>query len=232
MDFFSLSQVEIEALYLSLKVGFWSVILSLPFGILFGWILSRKKFYGKVILDGFLHLPLVIPPVVTGYLLLIIFGNNGIIGKWLNETFDFTFAFNWKGAVLASAIMSFPLMVRAIRLSIDSVDKGLEDVAKTLGKSNIYIFFTITLPLSIQGIIAGVVLAFARSLGEFGATITFVSNIPGETQTLPIALYSVLQVPQGEFIAAKLCVISIIIAFIALILSEYFSRKSIQKKEL
>ncbi len=231
MDFFSLSQVEVEAIILSLKVGLWSIIICLPFGIFFGYILAKKNFYGKSVIDGILHLPLVIPPVVTGYVLLILFGNNGVIGKWLKETFNFTFAFNWKGAALASAVMSFPLMVRAIRLSIESIDNGLEDAAKTLGRTKINIFFTITMPLSITGIIAGIVLAFARSLGEFGATITFVANIPGETQTLPIALYSVLQIPDGEIVAAKLCIISILIAFVALILSEFFSRKSINKRQ-
>lgn len=231
MDFFSLSQVEVEAIILSLKVGLWSIIICLPFGIFFGYILAKKNFYGKSVVDGILHLPLVIPPVVTGYVLLILFGNNGVIGKWLKETFNFTFAFNWKGAALASAVMSFPLMVRAIRLSIESIDNGLEDAAKTLGRTKINIFFTITMPLSITGIIAGIVLAFARSLGEFGATITFVANIPGETQTLPIALYSVLQIPDGEIVAAKLCIISILIAFVALILSEFFSRKSINKRQ-
>lgn len=232
MDIFLISPEERQIIFLSLKVGFWSVLFCLPFSIFFGWILARKSFFGKSILDGFLHLPLVIPPVVTGYILLILFGNNGVLGKFIYETFNFTFAFNWKGAALASAVMAFPLMVRAIRLSIESVDKGLEDAAKTLGRNDLNIFFTITLPLSIQGVIAGIILAFARSLGEFGATITFVSNIPDETQTIPIAIYSLLQVPNGEYAAGKLCIISIIISFIALIVSEYFASKSKKRKEV
>lgn len=231
MDWFVLAPAEIDAIKLSLLVGFWSVMASLPFGIFFGWLLARKDFFGKSFLDGILHLPLVIPPVVTGFILLLLFGKRGIIGGWLEQTFGFTFAFNWKGAALASAIMAFPLMVRAVRLSIESIDKGLEQAAKTLGKSPLKVFFTITMPLAIPGIIAGVVLAFARSLGEFGATITFVSNIPGETQTLPIALYSLLQVPGGEQAAAKLCIISIILAFAALIVSEYFAKRSEKARE-
>lgn len=226
MEWFSLAHAEIEAIKLSLLVGFWSVTASLPAGIFFGWLLARKDFYGKSLLDGILHLPLVIPPVVTGFILLILFGKRGIIGAWLEQVFGFTFAFNWKGAALASAIMSFPLMVRAVRLSVEGIDTGLEQAAKTLGRSPVGVFFSITLPLAVPGIIAGIVLAFARSLGEFGATITFVSNIPGETRTLPIALYSLLQIPGGEPAAAKLCVISIILAFGALIVSEYFAKRS------
>ena len=232
LDIFSLSQEEISAVKLSMIVGFWSVFLSLPFGVFFGWLLARFEFFGKSILDGFLHLPLVVPPVVTGYLLLILFGRrNGVFGPWLYDTFGISFAFNWKGAALASAVVAFPLMVRAIRLSIESIDLGLEQAAKTLGAGQLKIFFTITLPLALPGIISGIVLAFARSLGEFGATVTFVGNTQGATQTLPLALSAVLQVPDSEFYAARLAVISLIIAFGSLIVSEYFARRSKKYKQ-
>lgn len=227
LEIFSLSQEEISAVKLSMIVGFWSVFLSLPFGVFFGWLLARFEFFGKSILDGFLHLPLVVPPVVTGYLLLILFGRrNGIFGPWLYETFGLSFAFNYKGAALASAVVAFPLMVRAIRLSIESIDQNLEQAAKTLGAGPFRVFFTITLPLAIPGIISGIVLAFARSLGEFGATVTFVGNTYGQTQTLPLALSAVLQVPGSELYAARLAIISLIIAFVSLIISEYFARRA------
>ena len=227
MDIFSLSQEEISAVKLSMIVGFWSVFLSLPFGVFFGWLLARFEFFGKSILDGFLHLPLVVPPVVTGYLLLILFGRrNGVFGPCLYETFGLSFAFNYKGAALASAVVAFPLMVRAIRLSIESIDQNLEQAAKTLGAGPFRVFFTITLPLAVPGIISGIVLAFARSLGEFGATVTFVGNTYGQTQTLPLALSAVLQVPGSELYAARLAIISLIIAFGSLIISEYFARRA------
>ncbi len=227
MDIFSLSQEEISAVKLSMIVGFWSVFLSLPFGVFFGWLLARFEFFGKSILDGFLHLPLVVPPVVTGYLLLILFGRrNGVFGPWLYDTFGLSFAFNYKGAALASAVVAFPLMVRAIRLSIESIDQNLEQAAKTLGAGPFRVFFTITLPLAVPGIISGIVLAFARSLGEFGATVTFVGNTYGQTQTLPLALSAVLQVPGSELYAARLAIISLIIAFGSLIISEYFARRA------
>lgn len=227
LDIFSLSQEEISAVKLSMIVGFWSVFLSLPFGVFFGWLLARCEFFGKSILDGFLHLPLVVPPVVTGYLLLILFGRrNGVFGPWLYETFGLSFAFNYKGAALASAVVAFPLMVRAIRLSIESIDQNIEQAAKTLGAGPFRVFFTITLPLAVPGIISGIVLAFARSLGEFGATVTFVGNTYGQTQTLPLALSAVLQVPGSELYAARLAIISLIIAFGSLIISEYFARRA------
>ena len=227
LDIFSLSQEEISAVKLSMIVGFWSVFLSLPFGVFFGWLLARYDFLGKSILDGFLHLPLVVPPVVTGYILLILFGRrNGVFGPWLYETFGLSFAFNYKGAALASAVVAFPLMVRAIRLSIESIDQNLEQAAKTLGAGPFRVFFTITLPLAVPGIISGIVLAFARSLGEFGATVTFVGNTYGQTQTLPLALSAVLQVPGSELYAARLAIISLIIAFGSLIISEYFARRA------
>ncbi|MDR0454261.1 MAG: molybdate ABC transporter permease subunit [Deferribacteraceae bacterium] len=225
-EFFRLTPSELEAVRLSLLVGFTAVTGSFPFGIFFGWLLARREFPGKSALDALLHLPLVIPPVVTGYILLILFGRRGALGGFLYNIFGFTFAFNWKGAALASAVIAFPLMVRSIRISMESVDRGLESAARTLGAGRVKVFFTITIPLSFTGILAGVVMAFARSLGEFGATITFVSNIPGETRTLPLALYSQLQMPGGEFGAARLCAVALIIAFISMILSEYFARRN------
>ena len=193
------------------------MLCSLPLGVLLAWILARLDFPGKSLLDGLLYLPLVLPPVVIGYLLLVAFGRNGLIGKMIYELFGVSIAFTWKGAVAASAVMAFPLLVRAVRLSLGAVDTKLEMAARTLGANPWRVFFTITLPLSTPGIIAGMVLAFARSLGEFGATITFVSNIPGQTQTLPLALYTMTQVPNGEAAAMRLCLIAIVIALLALI---------------
>lgn len=225
MDFFRLTPLEWEAFKLSLWVAGWAVTASLPLGIFTAWVLSRCRFPGKGVLDGVIHLPLVLPPVVTGYLLLILFGRKGIIGSFLYDTLGITIAFTWKGAALASAVMAFPLLVRAVRLSIDAVDQGLEDAARTLGAGRLRVFFTVTLPLVVPGIITGIILAFARSLGEFGATITFVSNIQGETQTLPLALYSLTQVPNGEGGALRLCVIAVILAMAALLISEWMSRR-------
>ena len=221
----ALSQVETDALLLSLRVAFWAVLCSLPFGVLLAWILSRRDFPGKSLLDGLLHLPLVLPPVVIGYLLLVGLGRNGLIGKALYEHFGVSIAFTWKGAVAASAVMAFPLLVRAVRLSLDAVDARLEMAARTLGAGPWRVFFTVTLPLSLPGIIAGMVLAFARSLGEFGATITFVSNIPGQTQTLPLALYTMTQVPHGEAAAMRLCVIAIAVALLALIGANWLEKR-------
>ena len=225
MSFLHLTHVELQALELSLRVAFCAVIASLPFGVLIAWILARKSFPGKLVVDGLVHLPLVLPPVVTGYLLLVLMGRQGIIGKWVYEHLGFTFAFNWKGAALAASVMAFPLLVRAVRLSVETVDRGLEDAARTLGAGPVRVFFTITLPLVIPGVLTGSILAFARSLSEFGATITFVSNIPGETQTLPLALYTLTQVPDGEVGAMRLCVISIVVAMAALVASELLSSR-------
>ena len=225
MHFWQLTDVEIDALKLSLQVSLWAVAISLPVGIFIAWILARKKFPGKNILDGIIHLPLVIPPVVTGYLLLIILGRNGFIGALLYKYTGIILTFNWKGAVLAAAVMAFPLLVRSVRLSIEGVDQGLEAAANTLGAGPLRVFFTVTLPLIIPGILTGMILAFARSLGEFGATITFVSNIQGETQTIPLALYTFTQVPNGEIGAMRLCILSIIIAMAALLCSEITSRR-------
>jgi molybdate transport system permease protein len=223
-DWFYLSAYEWSALRLSLIVAVWAVAASLPFGIALAWLLARRVFPGKSLIDALLHLPLVVPPVVVGYLLLVLLGRNGVIGHWLEASFGIVFAFNWKGAALAAAVMAFPLMVRAIRLSIENVDTGIEAAARTLGAGPLRVFFTVTLPLSLPGVVSGLIIAFARCLGEFGATITFVSNIPGETQTLPLALYTYTQIPNGEAGAMKLCVISILIAVLALIASELVAR--------
>lgn len=225
MDFFRLTSMELEALRLSLWVSVWAVAASLPFGILAAWVLARLRFPGKSLLDGLVHLPLVLPPVVMGYLLLVMLGRNGVIGALLYKYLGVVFAFNWKGAVLAAAVMAFPLLVRAVRLSLEGVDSGLEAAARTLGAGPVRVFFTVTLPLMAPGIITGVILAFARSLGEFGATITFVSNIQGQTQTLPLALYTLTQVPDGEMGAMRLCIVSMLIAMAALVCSEILARR-------
>lgn len=216
---------------LSLRVAGWAVALSLPLGILAAWVLSRLRFPGKRLLDGVIHLPLVLPPVVIGYLLLVTCGKNGAIGSFLYARFGLTLAFTWKGAVLAAAVMAFPLMVRAIRLSMDAVDRNVEAAARTLGAGPVRVFFTITLPLSFPGVITGTMLAFARSLGEFGATIMFVSNIPGQTQTLPLALYTFTQAPGGEHGAMRLCVIAVVIAMAALLFSDVLARRYAAKMD-
>lgn len=221
-----LSEYELQALLLSLKVAGVAVAFSLPIGILVAWILARCNFAGKALVDSIIHLPLVLPPVVIGYLLLIGFGKRGVIGEWLYDWFGFSFTFSWRGAALASAVIAFPLMVRAIRLALEAVDVKLEQAARTLGAGFWRVLFTVTLPLSFPGILAGVVLAFARSLGEFGATITFVSNIPGETRTIPLAMYTLIETPGAEGDAARLCVIAILLSLISLLLSEWLARWS------
>ena len=220
-----LSPFETEALTLSLRVAFWSVLLSLPVGLLAAWALARWRFYGKTLLNGLIHLPLVLPPVVVGYGLLVLFGRRGPVGAWLYETFGVTLAFTWRGAALAAAVMAFPLMVRAMRISLEAVDRRLEAAARTLGAGPLNVFLTVTLPLMAPGILAGAILAFARSLGEFGATITFVSNIPGEMRTLPIAIYTLIQTPDGETGALRLAVISVVVALLALAASELLARR-------
>ena len=222
---FALSPVELEALRLSLRVGLWSVAASLPFGILTAWLLARCDFPGKTVVNGIVHLPLVLPPVVVGYALLILLGRRGAVGSWLYDAFGITFAFTWRGAAVAAAVMAFPLMVRAIRLSLESVDRKLEEAARTLGAKPADVFATVTLPLIAPGIVTGTILSFVRGLGEFGATITFVSNIPGETQTLPLALYSLTQTPGGDAGAVRLAVIAVILAMAALIASEIVARR-------
>lgn len=226
-----LSAVEVEILSLSLKVAGWSVVASLPLGVLVAWILSRHQFPGRALLDGIIHLPLVLPPVVVGYLLLVLLGRKGPIGGWLHDMFGISLAFSWQGAGVAAGVMAFPLMVRAIRLSLDQVDRNLEQAARTLGAGRVRVFFTITLPLSLPGVIAGTILAFARSLGEFGATITFVSDIPSETRTLPLAIYAQLQSPSGEIGAARLVALSVLVALSALLASEMLSRRSQRRME-
>jgi len=221
---FALTPLETEAIRLSLLVSAWAVLGSLPFGIACAWLLARVSFPGKVLVDGLIHLPLVLPPVVVGYGLLVGLGRRGPIGSRLFDWFGITLSFNWKGAALASAVIAFPLLVRAIRLSIEAVDPKLEQAARTLGAGPFRTFFRITLPLMMPGLIAGIVLSFARSLSEFGATITFVSSIPGETRTLPLALYALTQTPDGEAQAFRLCVISVLLALAALVGSEILSK--------
>jgi molybdate transport system permease protein len=220
-----LTDEELEAVRLSLRVAFWSVTGSLPFGILTAWLLARRRFPGKALLDGIVHLPLVVPPVVIGFILLVLFGRRGPIGGWLYETLGITIIFTWQGAALAAAVVGFPLMVRAMRLSLEAVDRRVEAAARTLGAGPFDVFFTITLPLMAPGILVGAILAFARGLGEFGATITFVSNIPGQTRTIPMAIYTYTQTPDGDIAALRLCIVSVVLALAALIASELLARR-------
>ncbi len=219
-----LSTLEWQALALSLQVSLWATVISLPIGVFVACALARWRFPGRELLNGLVHLPLILPPVVTGYLLLLAFGRKGVVGQYLDQWFGIVLAFRWTGAVLAAAVMAFPLMVRAIRLAIEAVDPKLEEAASTLGASRPWVFATVTLPLILPGVIAGAILAFAKAMGEFGATITFVSNIPGQTQTLPSAIYAVLQVPGGDAQAWRLVVVAIIVAMAALMLSEWLGR--------
>lgn len=224
-----MSTEEWEILALSLKVALWSVALSLPFGLLIAHVLARRNFPGKSLFDAVIHLPLVLPPVVIGYFLLLLLGRRGPLGELLDHWFGIVIAFKWTGAAVACAVMGLPLMVRAMRLSIEAIDPKLEAAAQTLGAGKIGVFLTVTLPLALPGILTGALLSFARSLGEFGATITFVSNIPGETQTLPLAIYSLTQVPGGDVAAMRLCVISIALSLAALLLSELMVRRATQR---
>lgn len=223
---FELSPQEWTAVQLSLRVAAVSTVVALPFGIAIATLLARKEFWGKALLDAMVLLPLVLPPVVTGYLLLITFGRRAPVGAFLADHFGIVFSFRWTGAALACGIMAFPLMVRAIRLSIEAIDTRLEDAAATLGANRVWRFATITLPLALPGIIAGAILSFARALGEFGATITFVSNIPGETQTISAAIYTLIQVPNGDADALKLVIVSVIISLAALIAAEWLARRA------
>jgi len=216
---------EWTAVRLSLLIATTATLASLPFGIAIAWLLARGRFWGKSVLDTVVHLPLILPPVVTGYLLLLSFGRRGFIGSFLADEFGIVFSFRWTGAALACAIMGFPLMVRAIRLSIEAVDRRLEAAAGTLGANPLWVFATVTLPLCLPGIIAGAILGFAKSMGEFGATITFVSNIPGETQTLPSLIYTLTQVPGGDAAAMRLTLVSIAISMVALLGSELLARR-------
>jgi len=222
---FGFTGEEIDAIQLSLWVASIGMLASLPFGLLTAYALARWRFPGKLLLDGLVHLPLVLPPVVTGYLLLVMLGRRGLIGSFLDQHFGIVFAFRWTGAALACAVMGFPLMVRAIRLSFEAADRRLEDAARTLGASGLVTFATVTLPLALPGILAGMVLSFAKALGEFGATITFVSNIPGETRTLPAAIYTFTQVPGGDEGAMRLVIVAILLSLAALIVSELLARR-------
>src|SRR5499426_4097465 len=221
-----LSPDEWVAIQLSLRIAVVATLVALPFGIAIAWLLARKDFWGKALLDGIVHLPLVLPPVVTGYLLLIWFGRRGPIGAFLSDHFGIVFSFRWTGAALACGVMGFPLLVRPIRLAIEAIDRKLEDAAATLGANRPRVFFTVTLPLALPGLIAGFVLCFAKALGEFGATITFVSNIPGETQTISAAIYTYTQIPSGDAAAGRLVVVSIVLALAALVISEWLARRA------
>jgi len=220
-----LSAAESQALWLSLEVASRSVLWSLPLAVLVAWVLTRARFPGRTLFDAFVHLPLVLPPVAIGYVLLLLFGTRGPIGRWLLETFGIELAFSKSGAALATAVMTFPLMVRAIRIALENVDRGLEAAARTLGAGPLDRFLTITLPLMFPGILAGAVTAFSAGLGEFGAVITFVSNIPGETRTLPLALYTAIQSPNGEAMAARLAVMSFALGLVGLLVAEAFARR-------
>lgn len=222
---FGLSAAEAEALWLSLQVACLAVTASLPLALACGWLLARRRFPGKLLLDALIHLPLVLPPVVTGYALLLLFGRQGAIGAWLFDTFGLSIAFRWTGAALACAVMGFPLMVRAIRLAIEQVDTRLENAAATLGAPPWKVFATVCLPLAWPGVVAGAVLGFAKALGEFGATITFVSSIPGETRTLSTAIWQLLQQPGGEAGLWRLCLASLALSLLALLLAEWLVQR-------
>src|SRR6266849_9131778 len=223
---FDLSPDEWIAIRLSLKIAFVATAVALPFGLAIAWLLARRNFWGKALLDGLIHLPLLLPPVVTGYLLLISFGRRGPIGAFLADHLGIVFSFRWTGAALACGIMGFPLLVRPLRLAIEAIDRKLEDAAATLGADRLWVFLTVTLPLAMPGLIAGIVLCFAKALGEFGATITFVSNIPGETQTISAAIYTLTQVPGGDAAAGRLVIVAIVISLVALVVSEWLARRA------
>lgn len=220
-----LTDSEWQAIALSLRVALASVAGSLPLGVAMAWLLARRQFPGKLLVDGLVHLPLVVPPVVVGYGLLVLFGRRGPIGGWLHDELGITLIFTWKGAALASAVMGFPLMVRAIRLSLEAVDRKLEAAARTLGAGPFDVFLSVTLPLALPGVLVGSVLAFARGLGEFGATIIFVGNIPGETRTIPIAIYTATQEPGGDIAALRLSIVALLLSLIALVASELLARR-------
>jgi molybdate transport system permease protein len=228
-DVLDISPTEWTAIQLSLRVAIVATLVATPFGVALAWLLARREFWGKSIVDALVHLPLVLPPVVTGYLLLLTFGRRGAIGAFLADHLGIVFAFRWTGAALACGVMGFPLLVRPIRLSIEAVDRKLEQAAATLGAPPWRVFFSVTLPLSLSGVLSGMVLGFAKAIGEFGATITFVSNIPGETQTISSAIYSLIQTPDGDAAALRLVVVSIVIAVAALIGSEWFARRATQR---
>jgi len=221
-----LSPDEWVAVHPSLKIALVATAVALPFGLALAWLLARKHFWGKALLDGLVHMPLVLPPVVTGYLLLISFGRRGPIGAFLADHFGIVFSFRWTGAALSCGVMGFPLLVRPIRLAIEAIDRKLEDAAATLGADRFWVFLTVTLPLAMPGVIAGMVLCFAKALGEFGATITFVSNIPGETQTISAAIHTFTQIPGGDAAASRLVLVAIAISLAALIVAEWLARRA------
>ena len=223
---FEITPTEWIAIRLSLRVATVATLVATPLGIALAWLLARRNFWGKSLLDAVIHLPLVLPPVVTGYLLLLTFGRKGLVGGWLADHLGIIFAFRWTGAALACGVMSFPLLVRPMRLSIEAVDQKLEQAAETLGARPLKVFFSVTLPLALPGVLAGMVLGFAKAIGEFGATITFVSNIPGQTQTISSAIYSLIQTPDGDAAALRLVMVSVILAVAALIGSEWFARRA------
>ena len=226
---FELTPTEVTAIELSLRVATVATLVGTPLGIAVAWVLARREFWGKALVDALVHLPLVLPPVVTGYLLLLTFGRRGLVGAWLADHLGIVLAFRWTGAALACGIMAFPLLVRPIRLSIEAVDSRLEQAAGTLGAAPWQVFLTVTLPLALPGVLAGMVLGFAKAIGEFGATITFVSNIPGETQVISSAVYSLIQTPDGDAAALRLVVVSILIAVTALVASEWFARRALRR---
>jgi molybdate transport system permease protein len=221
-----LTPIELDALRLSLDVAARSVLLSLPLAVAIAWLLTRGRFPGRWLLDAFVHLPLVLPPVAVGYVLLLVFGNRGLVGGWLHERLGIQLAFTTAGAALATAVMAFPLMVRSIRLALENVDQGLEAAARTLGAGPLDRFFTITLPLMVPGVIAGAVTAFAAGLGEFGAVITFAANVPGQTRTIPLALYTAIQAPNGDAQALRLAILSFVLGLIGLLLAEMLARRA------
>jgi molybdate transport system permease protein len=223
---FDITPTEWTAILLSLRVATVATLVATPLGVALAWLLARRNFWGKSLLDALIHLPLVLPPVVTGYLLLLTFGRKGLVGGWLADHLGIVFAFRWTGAALACGVMAFPLLVRPMRLSIEAVDQKLEQAAETLGATPLKVFFSVTLPLALPGVLAGMVLGFAKAIGEFGATITFVSNIPSETQTISSAIYSLIQTPDGDAAALRLVLVSVIIAVAALVGSEWFARRA------
>jgi molybdate transport system permease protein len=222
----ALSPDEWIAVKLSLRIAVMATLVALPFGLAVAWLLARKSFWGKALLDGLIHMPLVLPPVVTGYLLLISFGRRGPIGAFLADHFGIVFSFRWTGAALACGIMGFPLLVRPLRLALEAIDRKLEEAAATLGAHPRWVFLTVTLPLALPGVIAGMVLCFAKALGEFGATITFVSNIPGETQTISAAIYTFTQTPGGDAAAGRLVLVAVAISLVALVAAEWLARRA------
>lgn len=229
-ELFTYTSAELTAIELSLKVALMVTIIVLPVAILIGWFLARKQFPGKAFIEGFLHLPLVLPPVTTGYILLVVFGTNGWLGSLFYDWLGVRIAFSFPAAIIAAVVVSFPLVTRSIRLSVELVDKNLEEAARTLGASGFRVFFTVTLPLALPGVISGAILAFARSLGEFGATISFAGNIEGETQTLPLAIFSTMQVPGQEISTLRLVIVSVILSLLAMIGAEYLNRRIIKRK--